>query len=96
MLGQAEQQTGAQESGARRAQHRQAAQPAGEHGEPVGARSLGAQGKQELGRRQREVLTCSVRKGPGVWGPKARVTTSGKDFALKADWQWEVAVTMRP
>lgn len=53
-------------------------------------------GEQELGRRQRAVLTCSVRKGPEVSGPNPRVITSSKDFALKAHWQWKVTVTMRP
>lgn len=68
MLGQAEQQSGAQESGARRPEHRQGAQPPGEHGEP--ARAQAPLRAQELGRRQLPVLTCSLRKGPGAWGPK--------------------------
>lgn len=96
MLSQAEQQTSAQKSGARRPQHRQAAQPAGEHSESVGARPLRAQAEQKLGCEQSAVLTCSVRNGPVAWGPKFIVITSEKVFALKADRQWKAVVTMRP
>ena len=53
MLGQAEQQAGAQQSGARRPQHRQAAQPAGEHGEPAGGQAAQSAGVVELGSGQR-------------------------------------------
>lgn len=49
MLGQAEQEAGAQESGASRPQRRQAAQTAGEHGKHVGCQAALSSGRKSWG-----------------------------------------------